>query len=149
MVERQFDGLLRATPDLELCKTKIKLKTLKKDLPVVGECDVTFENETRATDANIIIVQGKMDSLPLLGRQTLEELEMVKFDASGSLKQPNRETTKNVRKLESSKPEMMKLYLDIRKSLKVSAKHNATVKTLKYTYCSRRRNVSASLSRIT
>ena len=88
MVERQFDGLLRATPDLELCKTKNKLKTLKKDLPVVGECDVTFENETRATDANIIIVQGKMDSLPLLGRQTLEELGMVKFDASGSLKQP-------------------------------------------------------------
>ena len=110
MVERQFDGLLRATPDLELCKTKIKLKTLKKDLPVVGECDVTFENEIRATDANIIIVQGKMDSLPLLGRQTLEELGMVKFDASGSLKQPNRETTKNVRKLESRKPEMMKLY---------------------------------------
>ena len=87
MDERQFDGLLRATPDLELCKTKIKLK-------IVGECDVTIENETRTTDAKIIVIQGKMDSLPLLGHQTLEELGMVKFDATGGLKQPNRETTK-------------------------------------------------------
>ena len=56
MDERQFDRLLRATPDLELCKTKIKLYTLKEDLPVVGECDVTIENETRTTDAKIIII---------------------------------------------------------------------------------------------
>ena len=70
-------------PDLELCKTKIKLKMLKADLPVVGECDVTIENETRTTDAKIIIIQGKMDSLTLLRCQTLEELGMVKFDATG------------------------------------------------------------------
>ena len=107
MDERQFDRLLRATPDLELCKTKIKLKTLKADLPVVGECDVTIENETRTTDAKIIIIQGKMDSLPLLGCQTLEELGMVKFYATGGLKQPNRETTKNVHKLETGSDEVV------------------------------------------
>ena len=100
MDERQFDRLLRATPDLELCKTKIKLKTLKADLPVVGECDVTIENETRTTDAKIIIIQG-------IGCQTLEELGMVKFDATGGLKQPNRETTKNVHKLETGSDEVV------------------------------------------
>ena len=107
MDERQFDELLRATPDLELCKTKIKLKTLKEDLPIVGECDATIENKTRTTDAKIIIIQGKMDSLPLLGRQTLEELGMVKFDATGGLEQPNRETTKNVHKLETGSDEVV------------------------------------------
>ena len=107
MDERQFDRLLRAMPDLELCKMKIKLKTLKADLPVVGECDATIENETRTTDAKIIIIQGKMDSLPLLVRQTLEELGMVKFDATGGLKQPNRETTKNVHKLETGSDEVV------------------------------------------
>ena len=80
---------------------------LKADLPVVGDCDVTIENETRTTDTKIIIIQGKMDSLPLLGCQTLEELGMVKFDATGGLKQPNRETTKNVHKLETGSNEVV------------------------------------------
>ena len=107
MDERQFDGLLRKTPDLELSKTKIKLKILKEDLPVVRECDVTIENETRTTDTKIIIIQGKMDSLPLLGRQTLEELGMVKLDATGGLEQPNHETTNNVHKLETGIEEVV------------------------------------------
>ena len=45
-----------------------KLKMLKEDLPVVGECDVTIENETRTTNAKIIIIQGKMDCLPTTAR---------------------------------------------------------------------------------
>ena len=49
----------------------------------------------------------------------------MKFDATGGLKQPNRETTKNVH----WRPKVIKLYIDIRNFLKVSAKHNATVKT--------------------
>ena len=48
-----------------------------------------------------------MDPLPLLGCQTLEELGMVKFDATGGLKQPNRVTTKNVHKLETGSDEVV------------------------------------------
>ena len=37
------------------------------------------------------IIQERIDSQPLLGRKTLEDLGMVMFDASGRLKKPNRD----------------------------------------------------------
>ena len=109
MDEVQFNGLLRATPDLELRKTKTKLKTLKEDLPVVGECNVTIENKTRTTDTKLVIIKGKMDSPPLIGRKTLEELGMVKFDPTGGLKQPNRESGKNIHKIHTGNQEIDKI----------------------------------------
>ena len=46
-----------------------------------------------------------MDSLPLLGRETLEELGMVKFDATGGLKKPNRDN-KTVHKVQTGNKEL-------------------------------------------
>ena len=92
MDEYQFKSLLQQVPEeTELRKTRMKLKTLTEELPVMGECSVTMENETRKAKATIAAIKGKIDSYPLLGRKTLEDLGMVTFDATGRLKEPNRD----------------------------------------------------------
>ena len=105
MDEEQFKTLQHARPEVRLRKTTIKLKTLTEDLPVIGEFTATIANETRCTTARIPIIRGTMDSLPLLGRETLEELGMVKFDATGGLKKPNRDN-KTVHKVQTGNKEL-------------------------------------------
>ena len=111
MDENQFNELLRATPEIRFQNTKIKLKTLTEDLPVIGECDVTLENETRKTQAKIAIIQGTIDSLPLLGRQTLEEPGMIQFDATGGLKEPNRDELQKIHKIHTGNEDLNKILL--------------------------------------
>ncbi|XP_068684306.1 uncharacterized protein [Montipora foliosa] len=111
MDEHQFNELLRTTPEIELQDTQIKLKTLTENLPVVGECDVTLENQTRKTRAKIAVIQGKIDSLPLLGRQTLEDLGMIKFDAKGRLKEPNRNEIQTIKKVQTGNEELDRILL--------------------------------------
>lgn len=53
-------------------KSMIKLKALSHDLPIMGECTVKLENQTRAIMAAIMFVKGKIDSLPLLRRPSLD-----------------------------------------------------------------------------
>jgi len=77
------------------------LKTLIEDLPVLGECTVILETETRKTQATIAVIQGKRDSLPLLGSQILEDLGMVKFYATGGLKNPNCHEIKAISKVDT------------------------------------------------
>lgn len=57
MDEYHFKKLLRATENLELHDTQIKLKTLTENLPVLRECDATMEKETRKTQ--VVVIQGK------------------------------------------------------------------------------------------
>ncbi|KAL9972245.1 hypothetical protein ACROYT_G018516 [Oculina patagonica] len=111
MDEHQFNELLRATPGIKLQDTRIKIKTLTEDLPVIGECNVTLENTTRKTQAKIAVIQGKIDSLPLLGRQTLEELGMIKFDANGGLKEPNRDETQTINKVQTGNENLDQILL--------------------------------------
>ena len=78
---------------------------------------MTIENETRIAQAPMVIIKGKINSLPLLGRTTLEELGMVKIDETGRLKEPNKpSSTCNIRKLQetqSSVDELLKPYQDL------------------------------------
>ncbi|XP_048584869.1 uncharacterized protein LOC125567906 [Nematostella vectensis] len=90
MDEQHLKTLQNTQPEVQLMKTTLKLKTLTEDLPVIGEINVTIANETRSTVARIAIIGGTIDSLPLLGRETLEELGKVIFDVTGRLKQPNK-----------------------------------------------------------
>ena len=114
MDEIQFQALKDKSPELQIHESKVKLNTLKEKLPVKGECMVTIENETRITQAPLVIVEGKINSLPLLGRTTLEELGMVKIDVKGRLKEPNKPSgSSNVRKLQETQPgidELLKPY---------------------------------------
>jgi hypothetical protein len=63
----------------------------------------------------MVIIKGKINSLPLLGRTTLEELGMVKIDETGRLKEPNKpSSTYNIRKLqETQSNELLKPYQDL------------------------------------
>ena len=105
MDEYQFRKLQTERPEMALEESKIKLKALTHDLPIMGECTVKIENQTRETEATIVVVQGKIDSLPLLGRPSLDELGMLKIDETGRLKEPN----KAVKKIENENPELEKI----------------------------------------
>ena len=63
---------------------------------------VSIENETRITQAPMVIVQGKINSLPLLGRTALQELGMVKIDETGRFKELNTPISCHVRKLQET-----------------------------------------------
>ena len=69
----------------------------------MGKCTVTIEKKKpRETEAVLVVVQGKIDSLPLIGRPSLDELGMLKIDETGGLKEPNKE----VEKIENQHPEL-------------------------------------------
>ena len=71
-----------------------------------------LENQTRAITATIVVVKGKINSLPLLGRPSLDEVGMLKIDATGGLKEPN----KTVKKIENETRQLEKI-LDRYKNL--------------------------------
>ena len=86
--------------------SKIKLKALKEDLPVIGEVDVIIVNQTRSVSTTTVIVKGQIDSPPI-GRATLEDLGMVMIDETGGLKSPN----KIVKSISKQEPEPVVLNL--------------------------------------
>ena len=101
MNESQFANLQKQAPQLRIKATKIKLKALKEELPVMGEVDVEMSNETRTVPTSIIAIKGKIDSPPLIGRQTFEALGMLLIDVTGSLKSLNK-TVKTVNKQQNT-----------------------------------------------
>ena len=105
MDEYQFRKLQTERPEMALQDSTIKLKALNHDLPIIGECTVKIENQTREIEATIVVVKGEIDSLPLLGRPSLHELGMLKIDETGGLKEPN----KAVKKIENEHPELEKI----------------------------------------
>ena len=84
MDEEQFRRLQKVRPEIQLKKSRTKLRALLQDIPVLGECSVTIRNQTRQTRTRIIVIKGKMDSLPLIGRPTLSNLGMVLIDETGT-----------------------------------------------------------------
>ena len=98
MDESQFTHLREQAPELKIKNTKIKLKALKEELPVIGEANFEMSNATRTVSTTMLIIKGKIDSPPLIDRQTLE---MLLIDVTGSLKSPNK-TVKAVNKQQES-----------------------------------------------
>ena len=89
MNESQFANLRKQAPELKIKATKMKLKALK-ELPVIREVDVEMSNKMRTVPTSIIVIKGKIESPPLIGKQTLEALGMLLIDVTGSLKSPNK-----------------------------------------------------------
>lgn len=87
-------------PEIALQESKVQLKVLNHDLPIMGKCTVTIESK-----AILVVVQGKIDYLPLLGRPSLDELGMPKIDETGGLKEPN----KTVKKIGNEHPMLEKI----------------------------------------
>ncbi|ESO95955.1 hypothetical protein LOTGIDRAFT_175011 [Lottia gigantea] len=86
MDEYQFKALVHRTsinPMLE--KTNISLSTLQNKLQIKGEFHTIIRRKTRGVPARVIVIKGKMKSLPLLSRKTMVELGMLEIRPDGSL----------------------------------------------------------------
>ena len=90
MDEIQFKSLQQQAPEITLNATNVKLKTLTEELPVTGAATVEMSNQTHTVRAKLIVIKGKIDSPPLIGRKTLEALGMLLIDETGGLKNLNK-----------------------------------------------------------
>ena len=90
MDERQYNALKRKSyEEITLKTSKTKLSTLQNELQVTGEFTATARNQTRGAETTFIVVKGKINSPPLLGRNALFELGMLDIRPDGSLKETN------------------------------------------------------------
>ena len=88
MDEYQFKALKHRSQEIkELEPCRDTLKTLQSDLTVKVEFTTTLRNKHRGTQSKFLVIQGKMDSPPLLSKNTLLELGMQ--DPEGTLKETN------------------------------------------------------------
>ena len=99
--EYQFKALKHRSQEIkELETSKDTLKTLQSDLTVKGEFTATLPNKNRGTQSKLLVVQGKMDSPPLLSKSTLLELGMLKIDPEGTLEETNDTRIETVKTLD-------------------------------------------------
>ena len=90
MDEGQYSALKRKTLDgITLKTSNTKLSTLLNEPKVSGEFKATVRNQTRGTETTFVVVNGKINSPPLLGKKTLSELGMLEIRPDGSLKDQN------------------------------------------------------------
>ncbi|XP_015762118.1 PREDICTED: uncharacterized protein LOC107341222 [Acropora digitifera] len=116
MDEHQFKALIhRASTNLTLTPSKTKLNTLQRELPVKGEFTVTIRNKTRGARARFVVVKGRINSPPLISKDTLQELGLLQIRRDGSFAEINdlriHEEAPDVKtvKRESPNPEIKKI----------------------------------------
>ena len=86
MDEHQFQALLHRTiHKLTLEHCQIKLNTLQHPLKVKGKFETIIRNETCGKPATFVVVKGRINSPPLLSKDTLIELGMMKIQPDGGL----------------------------------------------------------------
>lgn len=72
MDEHQYYTLKRKTQgNINLNRSNTKLSTLQNDLTVLGEFKAILRNATIGAETSIVVVKGKIDSPPLIGRKLL------------------------------------------------------------------------------
>ena len=97
MDEYQFRAFKHRSQEIqELSPSNAKLKTLQSRLEVKGEFTALIRNKTRGITAKFLVIKGKMDSPPLICKDTLTELGMLKIDPEGTLKEQNNLRIKKV-----------------------------------------------------
>ena len=116
MDEHQFKALThQASTNLTLTPSKTKLNTLQSELPVKGKFTTTIRNKTRGARARFVVVKGKINSPPLISKDTFQELGMVQIREDGSFAETNnlriQEEAPDVKtvKRESPNPEIKKI----------------------------------------
>ena len=89
MDKYQFKALKHRSQEIkEPQPSRDTLKTLKSDLVVKGKFTATLRNKNRGTQSKFLVIQGKMDSPPLLSKSTLLSLECSKSIQKVHLKKP-------------------------------------------------------------
>ncbi|KAL9952955.1 hypothetical protein ACROYT_G040288 [Oculina patagonica] len=90
MDEYQFKALKHRSQEIKnLEPSRDTLKTLQSNLTVKGEFTATLRNKNQGAQSKFLVIQGKIDSPPLLSKSTLLELGMLKIDPEGTLKETN------------------------------------------------------------
>ena len=90
MDEYQFRALQHRSKSVkELELSNETLKTLQSTLAVKGEFKTILRNCDRGTTSKFLVIEGKIDSPPLLCKNTLIELGMLKIEPQGTLKGTN------------------------------------------------------------
>lgn len=98
MDEYQFKALCHRSKEIkELRRSKDTLKTLQSTLAVKGEFQTMLRNKNRGTTGKFLVVEGKIDSPPLICKATLIELGMLKIEPNGTLKETNELKIKSVK----------------------------------------------------
>ena len=98
MDEYQFRALKHRSKEIgELDPSKDILKTLQSDLVVKGEFHTTIRIKNRGAKSKFLVIEGKMDFPPLLSKNTLIGLGMIKIDRDGTLKETNEFRIKSVK----------------------------------------------------
>ena len=86
MDEHKFQALLHRTnhkPTLEPCH--MKLNTLQHPLKVKRKFETIIRNQTCGKHSAFVVVQGRINSPPLLSKDTLIQLRMLKIQPDGGL----------------------------------------------------------------
>jgi len=97
MDEHQFKALShRTTNELRLQASEIKLGTLQSALQVKGVFKAVLRNRTCGINAEFVVLKGRINSAPLLSKDTLQELGMIQIDPDGSLAEENELRIKSV-----------------------------------------------------
>ena len=88
--EHQFKALTnRASTKATLASSRTKLNALQSELSVKGEFTATIRNKTCGTVARFIVVKGRINSPPLIGKDTLQELGMLQIREDGTFAEKN------------------------------------------------------------
>ena len=99
---------MRKAPNLKIRRHPDQVENPDRRSTSPGECTVILENEIK-TQATTAVIQGKRDSLPLLGGQTLEDSGMVQFYATGGLKNPNCNEIKAISKVDTRNEQLYRI----------------------------------------
>ena len=103
MDEYQFRALHHRSKEIkELKPSKDTLRTLQSTLTVKGEFQTTLRNRNQGTTTKFLVIEGKMDSPPLLCKNTLVELGMLRIEPRGTLKETNELRIKAVKQPEAN-----------------------------------------------
>ena len=88
--EHQFKALTnRADTKPTLTSSRTKLTPLQSELCAKGEFTATTRNKTYGTVARFVVVKGRINSPPLIGKDTLQELGMLQISEDGSFAETN------------------------------------------------------------
>ena len=90
MDEHQFKAFVHRSSDKPVLQpSNVKLYTLQHKLDVKGEFRATIRNDTCGRRVTFVVVFGRIKSPPLIGKETLIGLGMLKIQPNGSLAEPN------------------------------------------------------------
>ena len=90
MDEHQYRALLhRSKYNMNLQRSQTKLRTLKNDLPIKGEFEAVLRNQTCGKRTKFLVIKGKINSPPLISKNTLMELGMLQIKEDGSFADKN------------------------------------------------------------